>query len=459
VHFFVGFSPVGLRAWVVRPGHVEDGDRRGATLDTERYRPIALAEPEIPEEVLDQHLRALHREAVLDFVRAVVRAHVDRESPIVLEELKDKTEASFVESVPHVARLVDEVLAQNAEFVVTDSGHGPVVQLKGGSLMPSASLRPTATARQCGYVAWYDPRAERGGIRAASGTELKFSLQHVEAASRPLLKKRRAHRPTVVEFTLSEKSESAVGVKLLDDRMSLRDGAFVTARELPRLVEARVLERIAEARSAQLGLFLQELEQELEQSFIGGARLCERLGFSSLAAYLESLSTVALDGRGGRTVVGPREQRAFGRLASPPPPVAHGSTSLKKVPSLKPSPKLIAKPSSPPQAKPQAPTGSAAGERPPPRPPSDPEAAVRPKIPIERAKQIIREVVIACGRNGLTLVPLTRLGAMCRERADPEGSFPKKLATLVSSIPDLELVGEGHGASARLRASRGDAKQ
>ncbi|MDC0670535.1 P-loop NTPase [Nannocystis radixulma] len=177
VSFHVGFSPVGLRAWRVRRGWEEGGERTS----TAREDQVLLFEPKDPE--VDEgerraQLEKLRSERVHRFVDDLIAAKVNIEAEIYFHELSDRVAAAFglgeVDMVQRDASIRD-YLAQANRYDITDDG---VVSLRGSAGRVPLKLRSK------GKITYYNRDRAFGFLHGEDGVKYWFHRDSIAEEDR-----------------------------------------------------------------------------------------------------------------------------------------------------------------------------------------------------------------------------------------------------------------------------------
>ncbi|HWB61628.1 MAG TPA: hypothetical protein VG733_19250 [Chthoniobacteraceae bacterium] len=431
VNFYLGFSPAGLRAWMVQPGRVEGGDRDIGLLTPEAYRPVSLSAPELPEHVIQARIRKLDHQTLWRFAYDLTKARMDFDIPLSLDELRDRIEAIFgVDNLFSDKRLgivdVESLLLQTGDFEVITQGNNRVVRLREVTDQAKPEDKPLYAElgkRDIGWIDFYDAKTGKGRINTSSGQHYHFTSHSVESTSH-----RELGRDRIVEFAKGNKGNAAVGVRVMAKNATLYEGRVLMPDELRRLVEEEVLKRVRKATDESQTIPLRILENEMSRMFPGAGWLSDRLERTNFAKFINTIPTLIIVGKASQLNVRLSGNRRFGRV--PLDSQASTTSSLKKnVPSKKVigSKVTVGRKIKAENLRQESPQSDHT-------------------LSDQEATELIRRVVAEARKQGMARLPLAELGFYCRQELPPQHQFPRtKLSKLVALVAELELGGEGAG--------------
>jgi hypothetical protein len=340
VNFFLGFSPVGLRAWSVEHGHVVEGGRINSSRQ-KLAEPVFVDAPKVPDEIKADRARKLRLDRVLQFADDLIRSKSIIGANITVSELADRVDAAFAVSDCIQALGTpgwEALLAHNSDYLL--AANGSVIEV---SLAVSAAARSSSRTAQSqvqfGQIRRYDP-AGRGYIRSTDGQRYWFRRNSVVPPDRSKLANFR-----IVSF-LADKNDKglvASGVRILEG-MSLSTEGIVSGEDLNR--KAADFVRLEAGNNVQ-GVSLADLSKQLMERFEGFEPLQSRLAAKSIASFVVNLEGIALKGRPPTQRVGLDRTAEFGRL----PTVDGPSAREVKEKIIRPSKKAEAKPTESPVRK------------------------------------------------------------------------------------------------------------
>lgn len=462
VTFFLGFSPVGLRAWMVEPGRAKCGDRKADNAHSEAYRPVVLSAPELPEQVVRERLARLQHHTLLRFAYDLAKARAELEAPLTLDELRGRIEAVVgVDALFSLERLgiidFENLLIESGDFeILVASGGTKLVRAKvtddGGK---SETFEPFVHPgfRHIGWIDWHN-ESGKGRIKTPSGQSYHFSTHFVESPSRG-----EVHRGRLVEFSEGSKIGTAAGVRVLSADLTLYYGRPIESEELRPLVEAEILKRVRKAADASKGVPLHELQQEMERIFLGAGRLFDRLRQENFGKLINTFTALRIVRTADTLYVHLSSAPGFGRVPAPPkdspnrlpkrellqpnrrdnpvarknPSDSHASSTVLLKQRQKESPSIA-----------QAVSSASAGRKPADHKLTPPKTAAAPRLSSKEALEVIRNIVAEAISHGESRLSLTDLGIRCRKKLTAGHEFPKKsLNQLVKAIPGLKLCGDG----------------
>lgn len=311
VNFFLGFSPSGLRAWDVQRGH-DDGavTRLGYPVSEPEFvsRPRHVGY----EQLQAKRARDLHFAQVRDLTRAFLEAAAARSGDASIGWLEERVRATVgldsLDEVRHDAM----TLAINSLPGVTIEGSGPEALVRQRRDAARTDRSPEGEATEYGFVSHFDRPTRWGMITKSSGGQLRFSFDDVDNPEALV----NLRRNSVVQYLPSSerRSERALHVLILGDRVSLWEGRVIEPDRLSELVASET-RRFLEAALAddRTSVPISELEDHLERTFRGGVPLGPRLGVTGLRAYFRGLPWMSVRGPAGAQTAAVLPDAAFGR--------------------------------------------------------------------------------------------------------------------------------------------------
>ncbi|MFI2711274.1 hypothetical protein ACH495_14225 [Micromonospora sp. NPDC018662] len=310
VNFFLGFSPEGLRAWDVQPGHSPDARHaREADRNVERTPLAPRQSRAVPPQRQAERADELHRDRIVAFAAALLEARASvGDTP--LSFLEERLRAVFQDQTTDVASVIREA----DRFSVTDDDDPTVYVLAAGR--PSGA-RPAALTRaegeRLGRILYVSEQNRTGIIQAVDDLRLSFAFDRVvnlDLYGPP-------RRGQVVRFflTLGARGADARDVTLFPDTTSWVGGETIEVADLPARFESDLrieLERLLA--DDQDAVPTKTLRDWAEARFVGAAPLARRLGVSSLDELWGRYSWLQRSGSGGQQRLRLRSAVAFGRV-------------------------------------------------------------------------------------------------------------------------------------------------
>ncbi|WP_456713200.1 P-loop NTPase [Bradyrhizobium sp. USDA 4353] len=230
VHFYMGFSPEGLRAWSVEYGHVAGGNR---LRETERV--FSAVEPYDSISDADKMMQAiaLQKARVVGFIEDIVAAGASRDAVLGAEEVSARVDAAFgfrdvFRSLGCASPRDLIMLARNVR--IRDTSDGAVVGLVASSQSNSTADRVDKFA---GYIEkTYETsgtvrvRIENGNIYIAPSSTVKLR----QAGSVTVMS------PAVVTIATSGGRGVVQRIDLVEDRVFFEGIGLVAAQDLMELL-------------------------------------------------------------------------------------------------------------------------------------------------------------------------------------------------------------------------------
>ena len=309
VNFFLGFSPEGLRAWDVQPGHLE-----WAVHARDGHLPL-------PESKLTQRAtRTVSSQVIAERADELNRQHVIRFCISILEARQSVGETTLAYLIGLVrARFRDEttdfasILAASDRIAMTHDADPLVYLVDTGGAAPRGRPPSEPEGSKIGRILFLNDNQRYGLIESADGLRLRFEYAAITIQDQ----NGPAGRGQVVRFILAfgTRGYDAREVQLLPKDASFVDGEIVAVEELPARVEAdlrqEVEHRLSEGEPA---IDLATLQGWLEDRFVGGMPLAARLGVRSIDRLWSQYSWLTVTdhqhGRRARLTTG----AVFGRV-------------------------------------------------------------------------------------------------------------------------------------------------
>jgi cold shock CspA family protein/tetratricopeptide (TPR) repeat protein len=311
VHFFLGFSPVGLRAWQVAKGQVEDGDRVPYSKPKTFRVPVHLDFPPVPNPLRAQKLKSLRLARVLQFVDEYMRIKEELGAVVKITDLKKRAEATFgLDAIADSLGFSSfEELLTRDEYDLVSIDKDILVRRSEGTVAvkPKNGATPSKP-RAFGQIVKLVPEKGFGFIDDGSSSNVHFRISNVMDQDVGKLRKGQ-----IVEYSpeLGHLGKIAIGVRVLEDS-TLTNGAVIRPEELRDAVTSTVLSLLSDG----VQMSVAKLAQILEREFLGSEPLEKRLQKDSLLDFLRGLNQLYFTGTSFSRAVGLRDARAFGRLAS-----------------------------------------------------------------------------------------------------------------------------------------------
>ncbi|MFC5453558.1 hypothetical protein [Prosthecobacter fluviatilis] len=466
VNFYLGFSPSGLRGWMVQPGHISEGGRAGGFVDAEIYRSIQLAEEAVPAAIAKSRLEHLQLQTVMRFTDDLIKARADLGVDLTLTELQDRIEAAFgIDGLfgQKRADLSDfaNVLLNTGEYELIESGEETIVRPKGDSESASDAPPPfyLSGVRQLGIVTRYTRSKRAGSIRSAAGVVYSFTAKNVEGPSRPILQFQDPER-RVVEFSEGSTTLDAVAVRFLAPELTLYSGKSIDPTELRPLVEETISRLVRKAADKSEPIRLRDLQSDLEREFPGSIWLFKRLGHESFSALLKTLPDIRINKQSPEWVVVLAKEPVFGRLpSSVSPPLSTAQPKLNvsasggglgndmatnnqrprvRIDSPQPSKPQPIKAVLDANSSPSSPADRIAT----PTKNSTPSRPAVVKVSVSEAQSIIRQTAAEFARQGKQTVSIFEFGDLCSRLLRHKTALPKKLKIILKDMPEFVVSGD-----------------
>ena len=296
VNFYVGFSPVGLRAWDVKRGHIAGGDphhlanKQDVELFFEKSKNLA--------ENRQQVLAATYQfEKVLQFSIDFLRSQSNRGTEIRGEDLLERVMAAHRLAEPpqnpegksllSVLRGMEEVIAREEKNKWFFS-----LKVDQESLDAADELPVSSSGTRLGQIVAVHYDQKTGMIQDAPDHRLNFRFSDLVAESRGLP----INRHGLVEFVPAKKGRGAraISIKLLSD-------GHVLDLELQRLhdgfgVRQAVADAVFELLSEEKQINLKALSDRIMDRFRGGNMLTDNLQVKKIGEFFNSLPGIEIKG-------------------------------------------------------------------------------------------------------------------------------------------------------------------
>ncbi|HYW74268.1 MAG TPA: OST-HTH/LOTUS domain-containing protein [Pyrinomonadaceae bacterium] len=310
VHFYVGFSPVGLRAWKVSRDRIDDGDRvnygQAETFNLTTY----LQFPTIPDAAKAQRLKSLQTARVVQFIDEFLRIKSELAVEVTLDDIEKRIEATF-----GLDGLIKHLGFESLQKLLLSLEGYELLQVNGRTFVRSASSQasgqPIVSHRQpmFGQIVMFNP-AKGFGFIDDGMTNRWFRKENVRAEFRKFF----TGRGQLVEFLpeLTDRGEVAIGIKILDDRLSLRKREIIQYEDLGEAVKSFVISILSEG--SEKSLSIPRLSRRLDLEFRGSVPVLKRLGEYRLVSFLKKIEGVQIEGAYPDLMVRLRDARSFGRL-------------------------------------------------------------------------------------------------------------------------------------------------
>lgn len=306
VHFFLGFSPSGPRAWSVQEGR--DGVERPQD-DEAPAGSFAVPVPELELFPAAKRTRVsgMKRERGLAFLRDLVAAKARVGASISVADLEQHLDALF--GVTGSAKL----FGMTEISKLLNGGEGAQSKSVSGEPENNRSARAKSDTTLYGTVKHYDYNRKFGFIVGENGRKYWFSREFVLPRDRGDL----TIRWLLVRFVPSanERGDLARGVSIL------RTGVFTPYGFVEDAEGAASISRfaLAEASANPMGIELGELTSRIEKKFwaTGGIRRC--IGDQTVAQFINECVDLQVVNSGGTSIVKLVEDATFGPPAVHPP--------------------------------------------------------------------------------------------------------------------------------------------
>ena len=290
VSFFLGFSPVGLRAWAVERGHVLDGDRTHLAAPKQIFVPKSVEGPTIAEEVKRARSKSLRIERVMQFVEDFLMAKINLGADITVSDLEDRLKATFgLDDVISQLGLqsIESLLKDNASFRLVADGKSTFIV---GALTPEAKddrrkAYSEQTDKITGYINYYHTTKCFGFINDASPKTLWFGKNDISARFRS----KEIIMGQIVEFRPDENERGRIATEI-----NFLNEAPEFVMELSKLVRSIIIKILNDANDA---IGLGEIADKLNARFRGKEALLHVLGASSFSELLRSMDKIRVEGQ------------------------------------------------------------------------------------------------------------------------------------------------------------------
>jgi hypothetical protein len=330
VNFFLGFSPVGLRAWSVEHGHLGAGgrvksvDRRAVEVD--------FAEgPKLSDEIKAERAKKLKLDRVMQFADDLIRSKTNIGAKLTLSELEERVDAAFgIENCIQAVGMPEwaDVLSNDSDYVL--KGSGPDCEVIYGALENSKSPAESQLEVKFGQIRSYES-SSWGYIHDQHRQRYWFHKSSVVPADR-----RKLAVFQVVSFIgdENEKGLVALGVRILEGA-SLCEQGVISKEDLKK--DVGDFARVETGKTAD-GVSVAVLLRRIDRRYLGFEPLQSRLSVKSVASFIARLEGLSFVGRPPRQRVVVGRQAEFGRLATIEKPALR-EAEREEVKVSKPSPK------------------------------------------------------------------------------------------------------------------------
>jgi hypothetical protein len=315
VNFYLGFSPIGLRAWEVKPDHVKGGDRSIVPSEAPILQARFVAAPSLSDESKSERAKRMTAQRVLAFIEDVVTARAAVGAELSVAELEGRINSAFgLDRALQYLGLGDlrSLLAKTGKYRVAAPGDSALVShlsaTESVSRVKSATL--TKPQRIVGYVDHSNSLRGFGFAVDLEGRNYYFASFHLRKGSTSFPRKNQ-----IVEYSpqTNNKGPVAADVVILDDTVTLFEGRVVSGPALKDLLASKTREILGAAHEKGQEITVTDLSAQLEKVFRGGERLVRRLGIRNLEEFLWSLDGVVVANTYPVTVR-LDDTHAFGRL-------------------------------------------------------------------------------------------------------------------------------------------------
>ena len=300
-----------------------------------RYGPPApVISPAVSDKIKYERAKSLKLSRVLEFIDDLVRIKTTLGADLTLTELEDRTEATFgVDGL--IAQLgfenLQHLLQDHEAYKVTRNGNQLLITMRElQSLLsdkgPRLALRETAFAQ----IITLHESNNFGFLDDGSGSDRYFSKDFIFPADRPKLK----GRGQLVEFTpdTNDRGPIAVGIRILDESLTLADEKIIPPTALREAVKTEVLRMLNDAVTGEKVISFDEMKRSLSLRFKGFGPLADRLKATRLEDFVRKISGVELAGEPRNRIVRFTQQRAFGRLSrTSAPPVSKDQSTEARI--------------------------------------------------------------------------------------------------------------------------------
>jgi hypothetical protein len=317
VHFFVGFSPIGLRAWEVRKGHIPNGDRIQLGAPVPQPTTVLIAHPAVSEETKVQRIRDLKVTRVMTFIRDLVAAKQELGAELTLDEIISYIEATFgIDNIMAVLGYDDlrVILEQSGLYDLSDAGEDVLVKLKSGVITNLGVARKKRSARLYGQIVFTDLKKKFGFIIDNDDKKYWFNPDSLSPDQKPKLRS----KGQIVEFIpeTNQYGLLAIGITILSDDVTLSKDGLVEPDRLRGVVKAATVNLLNESEQK---LSFRDLSGRLLKQFRGAVPLNSRLKLTSLRPIIEEIDGIHTYYDSPDSFIELKETRAFGRLPSSSP--------------------------------------------------------------------------------------------------------------------------------------------
>ncbi len=316
VHFFLGFSPGGLRAWSVKAGHVANADRAKPTQIEPGSVTIEVEETPAPANLKTERARKLREVRALRFVRELARAKARIGASITVEELENRLDALMKASgAAELLGIKDlaAVVTAGGDFEVRGRGKARKLQPKNPPPEIVADVQPQGVPRSYGKIVMFDAQKNFGFVETPDGESYWFNRELVH----PNHRKACTAAGPLVTFSPSknEKGGVARGIIGLDVKVLTPLGPLAEDR-LEVAVTDYLLATVANSRVD--GVALDRLRTELETHFRTVTPLLQSLGAKNIRDLVNHIDGLAVRGGGAGARAVLSNEPILGRLPLPP---------------------------------------------------------------------------------------------------------------------------------------------
>ncbi|SCF05533.1 P-loop NTPase [Micromonospora chokoriensis] len=310
VNFFLGFSPEGLRAWAVEPGHLPDAlHAREADRHREHVPLLPRQNRAVPQQRQTERADELHRDRIVSFATALLEAR-SSVGDTQLSFLVERVRAAFQMADVDIASII-----RDADRFSLTNDDDPIVYLLAAGRTTDGRMSALARAEgeQIGRILYVSEQNRTGIIQAVDDLRMNFDFDRIvnrEPGRSP-------KRGQVVRFvlTLGPRGADARDVELFPETTSYVGGETVDVADLPGRFESDLhieLERLlADDRDS---VPVTEVRDWAESRFVGAAPLAQRLGVPSLDALWGQYAWLHRFGTGAQQKIKLRSPVAFGRV-------------------------------------------------------------------------------------------------------------------------------------------------
>ncbi len=318
VNFFLGLSPEGPRAWDVKQGHVEDAVHARQAVSSEPVRPLAARETvHLAPAQVAAHAATLTRQRKIDFCVALLEAWQTVGDTPRLSRLAERVRARF----RYDGDDIEELLSESSRVQFFAEEDDPLVQLIEASGRPAVPMAPGLTpflkgAGQLGRISFVNEAEGHGIVELAQGGWARFKFEDVRGRTKNPVRGQ-ILRAIVIEVD-RHNGRNARGIELFSLSATLVDGEVVPADGLRERVETDLRDEFEERVAQGVNTVpVRELEDWLEDRFVGCRSLAERLGLSSLGQLWAGLDWLKQSGSAGSRTLRLSNDKVFGRVPIP----------------------------------------------------------------------------------------------------------------------------------------------